>query len=202
MRWVALITLMLPLIGSAAEPLGRLFFSPEQRATLDNARKQNIKINVETETPTPEIISVNGMIQRSDGLSTVWVNNRPLNEKHAPSGIRIISRSSGDARVTLQLPPSSRNVDLKVGQNLDAISGQIQENYQRRPVPPLYEKITTPSAQSTQPNAVATPAPASEKPKSRISGRKADDEVASEPPPQTDEQSENPSPSQPATVQY
>jgi hypothetical protein len=201
MRWVALITLMLPLIGSAAEPLGRLFFSPGQRATLDNARKQNIKIDVETETPTPEIISVNGMIRRSDGLSTVWVNNQPLNEKHAPSGIKIISRSSGDARVTLQLPPSSRNVDLKVGQDLDAISGQIQESYQRRPLPPLNEKITTPSAQSTQLNAVASPAPSSDKPKSRISS-KADDEAVREPPAPDNEQPAIPSPPQPPTVQY
>ena len=202
MRWLAFITLMLPLISSAAEPLGRLFFTPEQRATLDNARRQNIKIEVETEMPTLEIISVNGLIQRSDGLSTVWINNQPLNEKRAPSGIKIISRSSHDARVTLQLPQSSRNVDLKVGQNLDAISGQIHESYQRPPLPPLREKITAPSAQSIQPNAFATPAPTSEKSKSRISARQADDEVVSEPPPQTDEQPANSSTQQSVQIQY
>lgn len=193
MRWLAFITLMLPLVSSAAEPLGRLFFTPQQRATLDNARGQNIKIDVEVETETPnlEIISVNGMIKRSDGQSTVWINNQPLNEKRAPSGIKIISRSADDARVTLQLPPSRRSVDLKVGQNLDAVTGQIQESYQRPPMPPLNEKITAPSAQSAQPN--AAPAPASKKTKSRVSAMEADDEVVSEPPPQTDEQSANPS---------
>jgi hypothetical protein len=196
MRWLAFITLMLPLVSSAAEPLGRLFFTPQQRSTLDNARGQKIKIEVEveteTETPTPpENISVNGVIKRSDGKSTVWINNQPLNEKRAPRGIKIINRSADDARVTLQLPPSSRNVDLKVGQNLDAVTGQIQESYQRPPMPPLNEKITAPSAQSAQPN--ATLAPASKKTKSRISAMGADDEVVSEPPPQTDEQSANPS---------
>jgi len=194
MRWLAFITFMLPLVSSAAEPLGRLFFTPQQRATLDNARGQNIKIDVEVEPETPiplEIISVNGMIKRSDGKSTVWINNQPLNERRAPGGIKIISRSADDARVTLQLPPSSRNVDLKVGQNLDAVTGQIQESYQRSPMPPLNEKITAPSAQSAQPN--ATPAPTSKKTKSRISTMEANDEVVSEPPPQTDEQSANPS---------
>lgn len=203
MRWLAFITLMLPLVSSAAEPLGRLFFTPQQRATLDNARGQNIKIDVEVEpeTPTPlEIISVNGMIKRSDGQSTVWINNRPLNEKHAPSGIKIISRSTDDARVTLQLPQSSRNVDLKVGQNLDAITGQIQESYQRPPMPALNEKITAPSAQSAQPN--AAPAPSSKKTKSRISATEADDEVVSEPPPQIDEQPAKSSTQRPAQIQH
>jgi len=202
MRWLAFITLMLPLVSSAAEPLGRLFFTPQQRATLDNARGQNIKIDVEVETETPnlEIISVNGMIKRSDGQSTVWINNRPLNEKRAPSGIKIISRSADDARVTLQLPPSRRNVDLKVGQNLDAVTGQIQESYQRPPMPPLNEKITAPSAQSAQPN--ATPAPTSKKTKSRVSAMEADDEVVSEPPPQTDEQPAKSSTQQPVPSGY
>lgn len=57
MRWLAFIIFMLPLVSSAAEPLGRLFFTPQQRATLDNARGQKIKIDVEvepeTETPAP-----------------------------------------------------------------------------------------------------------------------------------------------------
>ena len=203
MRWLAFITLMLPLVSFSAEPLGRLFFTPQQRATLDNSRGQNIKIEVETETPAVEIISVNGVIKRSDGQSTVWINNHPLNEKRAPSGIKIISRSADDASVTLQLPQSSRNVDLKVGQNLDTASGQIQESYQRAPLLPVNEKKTVPpSAQSAQQNALATTAPTSKKPKSRISAREADDEVYSEPPPQTDEQPANSSTQQPVQIQY
>lgn len=138
------------------------------------------------------------MIKRSDGQSTVWINNRPLNEKRAPSGIKIISRSADDARVTLQLPQSSRNVDLKVGQNLDAITGQIQESYQRPPMPPLNKKITAPSAQRTQPNDI--PAPTSKKTKPRISATEADDEVVSEPLPQIDEQPAS-EPTQPAQTE-
>ena len=206
MRWLAFITLMLPLVSFSAEPLGRLFFTPQQRATLDNSRGQKIKIEVETvetEPPALEIISVNGVIKRSDGQSTVWINNHALNEKRAPSGIKIISRSADDASVTLQLPQSSRNVDLKVGQNLDTASGQIQESYQGAPLLPVNEKKTVPpSAQSTQQNALATPAPTSKKPKSRITAREADDEPVPEPSAPNDEQPANPTPSQPAPVQY
>ncbi len=193
MRWLAFITLMLPLVGSAAEPLGRLFYTPQQRATLDSARRQNIKVDVVTETSAPpENISVNGVINRSDGQSTVWINNRPLNEKRAPNGITIVSRSADNASVTLHLPQSSRNVDLKVGQNLDATNGQIQESYQRPHLPSVIRK-----------KIVSIPAPRSVKSKSGISSKEADnDEVVSESPPQTDEQSAKPSPPQPSTVQY
>ena len=195
MRWLAFITLMLPLVSFSAEPLGRLFFTPQQRATLDNSRGQKIKIEVETvetEPPAMEIISFNGVIKRSDGQSTVWINHHPLNEKRAPSGIKIISRSVDDASVTLQLPQSSSNVDLKVGQNLDTASGQIQESYQRSSQLPVNEKKTVPpSAQSAQQNALASPAPKSKKPKSKISAKEAGDEFESEPPPQTDEQPAN-----------
>ena len=191
MRWLVFIALMVPFVSTAAEPLGRLFFTPQQRATLDNARAQKTtaKIEAETEPITPpEKISVNGVIKRSDGQSTVWINNRPLNEKRAPSGIKIISHSADNASVTLQLPQSSHNVDLKVGQNLDATSGQIQENYQMLPPPPVHHKKTSPSAQSEQQSSLATSAPAYEKPKSRGSSTEADEEIVSESPPQTDEQ--------------
>jgi len=188
MRWLALIALLLPLFGSAAEPLGRLFFTPQQRATLDNARHQKIRIiEVEPEAPAPpENISVNGVVKRSDGQSTVWINNRPLKENRAPSGVKVISRNAENASVTLKLPQSSRNVDVKVGQSLDATTGHIKERYQMPP-PPVTRKKTAPSAQGEQQNALAAPAPFSEKPKSRISDPEADDEAASEPASQTDE---------------
>lgn len=203
MRWLAFITLMLPLVVSAAEPLGRLFYTPQQRTTLDSARRQNIKVDIATETPTsPENISVNGVIKRSDGQSTVWINNHPINEKRAPNGITIISRSADNASVTLQLPQSSRYVDLKVGQSLDATSGKIQESYQRPPLTPVFRNKAAPSAQSAQQNSFVTPAPTSQKPKSRISSMEEDDEVVSEPPPQTDEQPANPSTQQSVQIQY
>jgi len=189
MRWLALIVLLLPAFGSAAEPLGRLFFTPQQRAMLDNARHQKIKIAVEPEAPAPpEKISVNGVVKRSDGQSTVWINNRPLNEKRAPSGVKVISPNADNASVTLQLPQSSRNVDVKVGQSLDATTGHIQERYQAPP-PPVKQKKTAASGQREQQNTLATPAASSGKPNSRISPTEADDEDAAGPAPQTDEQS-------------
>ena len=193
MRWLVFISLMVPLVSFAAEPLGRLFYTPQQRAILDNARHQKIRVEVETESPTvPENISVNGVIKRSDGQSTVWINNRPLTDKRAPNGIKIISRDAENASVKLQMPQSSRNVNVKVGQNLDATSGRIQESYQNPP-PPVIQRKTASSTQSAQQRTLESPASTNENPKSTAPPTEAGDDVASEPPLQTDEQSAKPS---------
>ncbi|HSS46973.1 MAG TPA: hypothetical protein VLL03_06125 [Burkholderiales bacterium] len=201
MKWIAIPLLMLPLASASAEPMGRLFFTPAQRETLDNARRQNIKIDVETEAPTLESISVNGVVKRSDGESIIWINNRPIKNQRAPGGIKITPRDTDRARVNVQFPQSGRNVDLKVGQSLDAVSGQVVESFQR-PVPPAVTEKKSTAAEKPQPSPAEQPAAPMEKPKSRISSRQAGDEPVSEPSAPNDEQPANPTPSQPASVQY
>lgn len=123
--------------ASAAE-LGRMFFTPAQRATLDNARKQNIRAEIgndneqqPTALPVPQNVSVNGVIRRSDGKNTIWLNNRIVNEQQ-PGGINA-TVGKADNRVRLNVPDSGRNVDLKVGQTVEIVSGTIEESYLRRP---------------------------------------------------------------------
>src|SRR5262245_40987901 len=106
-RFVATV-LVLCAAGPASADLGRLFFTPAQRATLDNARKQNTRIESGTEKaptpapPLPQDVSVNGVVRSSDGKSTVWLNNRPVTGRSA-DGINV-STSKGDNRVTLKVP--------------------------------------------------------------------------------------------------
>jgi hypothetical protein len=123
--------------ASAAE-LGRMFFTPAQRATLDNARKQNIRAEIGNENeqqpaaaPVPQNVSVNGVIRRSDGKNTIWLNNRAVNEQQPGSLNAAIGK--GDNRVHLKVPESGRNLDLKVGQTVEIVSGTVEESYLRRP---------------------------------------------------------------------
>jgi hypothetical protein len=129
-------------VGAAAgADLGRLFFTPAQRATLDNARKQNIRVEIGTDNsdqpqaaaPAPQNMSVNGVVRRSDGKSTVWVNNHPVAGTDA-GGIKVVPGKTGD-RVKLTMPDSGRSVDLKVGQTAEILSGRIEEGYSRRSAP-------------------------------------------------------------------
>ena len=116
---------------------GRMFFTPEQRAILDDARKKNLRIEIGTEnvqpaaSPAPQNLSVNGIVRRSDGKSTVWLNNRAVTEPRA-GDINVVT-GKNDNRVKLTDPASGHSVDLKVGQSVEIVSGTVQENYVRRP---------------------------------------------------------------------
>jgi hypothetical protein len=133
----------------AAADLGRMFFTPAQRATLDNARKQNIRNEVGSENaqaaPVPQNVSVNGVVRRSDGKNTVWINNRAVGAQQA----RDINVAPGknDNRVKLTVPQSGHSFELKVGQTADTVSGTITEGYARRtPLPEPEARATPPVA--------------------------------------------------------
>ena len=138
--WI--VALMSIACTACAAELGRMFYTPAQRATLDTARKQNIRTEISNDgsdtteqqraapPPLPQNISVNGMIRRSDGKSTVWLNHRPVNE-HQAGGINA-SVGRTDNRVRLTVPESGRSVDIKVGQTVEIVSGSVGESYLQR----------------------------------------------------------------------
>jgi len=160
----AAIVLMLGAGAAAGADLGRLFFTPEQRATLDNARKQNIRSEIGSENeqqaaPVPQNISVNGVVRRSDGKSTVWINNRAVTDR-LTGGISV-STGKNDGRVKLTMPESGRSVDLKVGQTVEIVSGTIEESYARRAPPNPDTKAVPGTENSTSGAEKGAPAQAS-----------------------------------------
>jgi hypothetical protein len=166
-RWCAL-ALLLAAGNAAGAELSRLFFTPAQRAALDSARKQSVRgeLPVITQKPAapapPQNVSVSGLVRRSDGKSTVWLNDRPISEQNA-AGINATPGKTDD-RVRLTVPGTDRSVDLKVGQTVEILSGTIEEGYARRTVPPKPIPNPPPAAQTKPPaeeKAAAPPAPAS-----------------------------------------
>ncbi len=151
MRRALLLMLVAGAAGAAgAAELGRMFFTPAQRATLDAARKQNVRVEIGNDeaerppaspaaaAPVPQTVRLNGLIQRSDGKNTVWLNNKPVTG--AESGSLNVSTNRNDTRVKLQVPDSGRSMDLKVGQSAEILSGTIEESYKRRPPAPRLEE--------------------------------------------------------------
>jgi len=148
--WLAAALLMLPHAASAE--LGRLFFTQAQRNALDMARKQNIRLeigNEETErqqnganaAPLPQTVRLNGMIQRSDGNNTVWLNDKPITGQNA-AGMSFLTNRN-DSKVKLQLPDGGRSMDLKVGQTAEINSGTVEESYNRRSANRVEDKALT-----------------------------------------------------------
>jgi hypothetical protein len=132
-------------VAQQQERLGRLFFTPAQRASLDVARSQRARAAVATErteqeaTPVPQTITYNGVLRRSDGKTTVWINNQPVHDRESAGAAAIVGRVRSDGSVTLQVPQSGRSVSLKPGQSVELLSGAVEEGYARRPEAPKPE---------------------------------------------------------------
>lgn len=140
-RALALLVLMLavPPAWAADTSLGRLFFTPAERKALEEARRKNVRAEVQApDKPVRQPmtdVTVSGVVRRSDGESTVWVNGKPVDGATA-DGLKVRITAGQQAAVIVQEPGQGRTVRLKVGQRADIRSGRIEEAYERRAAAP------------------------------------------------------------------
>lgn len=121
--------------------LGRLFFTPAERAALDTQRKlagemANRPVRKDSGAPKaapPKMLTLNGVLRRSDGETTIWVNGQAVHERFRD--VDVMPGSISREAVAVQLPGSGRRVRLKVGQSMDSLTGVVEENYRRSPEP-------------------------------------------------------------------
>jgi hypothetical protein len=129
--FLAILILLMPLHARPAEPLGRLFFTLEQRAQLDSLRTKKVVAAQVKDEPAPEFITYNGIIRRDDGKTTVWVNNKSLSEKDIRESASLVGRIERDGRIMVQPAQGSTApaLRLKVGQSAELLSGRIAEPF-------------------------------------------------------------------------
>jgi hypothetical protein len=115
MRNASLCLLALLVAGQAlaAEPLGRLFFTPERRAALERQRQLNIQEDQALEGST---VSLNGVVVRSSGRNTVWVNQQAQPERSAATGVAVRVERYGKAVVTTD---GEAPAELRVGESIN-----------------------------------------------------------------------------------
>ncbi len=115
--------------GSAqAQELRRLFFTPEQRAALDERRKARVP-DKPAATPVTEspVTRINGAVRRGGGKSTVWVNGEMIPEDAQTDGARVTPRSPNPGRVSIPSGENAQRHDLRVGESLDRSSGKVRD---------------------------------------------------------------------------
>ena len=114
-------SLLAPPLG--AQELGRLFFTPEQRAALDARRKARVpdKPTAIVADPTTR---VDGYVKRSAGPPTVWINGESVTES-APEAPRIDARAGGG--VSLSVGEAGGRVRLRPGETLDRGNGAVHD---------------------------------------------------------------------------
>ncbi len=107
----------------AADPLGRLFFTPEERAQLERQRSRG---PVEAAPPELSGVTVNGLVQRSDGKAVVWLNGVPRPASAPSPGDSLAARPLDPATVVLTTPQGK--VRVKVGETVWLAPGEGGEH--------------------------------------------------------------------------
>ena len=127
----ALVALGITLAGAGSaqgQELGRLFFTPEQRAALDARRKARVpdKPAAEPVTVLP-VTRVDGAVRRGGGKSTVWVDGEMIPEGAQADGARVTPRSPNPGSVSIPSGENAQRHDLRVGESLDRGSGEVRD---------------------------------------------------------------------------
>lgn len=104
-----------------APDLGRLFYTPERRAQLDRQRQFNIRQSQALEGDT---LSLDGIVRRSSGKSTVWINQRAQHENEAERTGVAISANAGRPGQLRVAPGEDAAVDLRVGEAINRGTGE------------------------------------------------------------------------------
>lgn len=127
---------------------GRLFSKPNERNNL-NIVRQNQKLKAiiaqetlkleETSEPVPlELpapITLQGYVKRSDGASTLWINNQAVQEDSTVDNVKIgrLSRHGSSKKgantegVEVKISANGKHIRLKAGQMYEPETNQIIE---------------------------------------------------------------------------
>ncbi|MDH3314667.1 MAG: hypothetical protein OER43_02720 [Gammaproteobacteria bacterium] len=123
-----------------AQRLGRLFSTPEERALLDELRRDQRLVEPEPqsvvdmnpEVPMLEQVTIDGVVLRSSGANSAWINGQQVSGgARTRDGVRVDASAAGDGQVKITLPSGADTIDLKPGQKIDVNSGVVLEAYER-----------------------------------------------------------------------
>jgi len=109
-----------PQAGADEEALGRLFFTPERRQQLDRQREMNLLD--QQQLPADPTLTIDGVVTRSSGRRTAWVNGHPQHENEWLNDLTVTPRHGDPGKVLLELSdsPAAR---ARVGQTANRNSG-------------------------------------------------------------------------------
>ncbi len=130
---------MLPVY--AAEPIGRLFTTPNERSNLEYLRKTKKNIPAKPEQVVeqenimprpivvlPDAINLQGYVKRNDGKEgTVWVNDKALQEGTGNKEVAIGKLPENSNRIPVRITGNGRYVGLKAGQVYDPATNRVRE---------------------------------------------------------------------------
>jgi hypothetical protein len=158
---------------AVSEELGRLFFTPAQRSAMDAGKRLSAApAIIKRAAPRgPRSITLSGVVRRSDGEYTVWVNGRAVG-KGGPPGVSAAPSTNHRSAARVNVRGSNNPVELRVGQQLKGSTGKIVETYQSSSGQSTSAAaVPKPTARSSRPNddsaSEQAPEPANDLPEQR-----------------------------------
>jgi len=114
--------------AAQAQELQRLFFTPDQRTALDARRNARVP-DKPADAPVVEspLTRVDGVVRRSGGKSTVWVNGETIPESAQPGSPKISPTGGNPGEVSIPAGEGAQPKDLRVGESLDRSSGEVSD---------------------------------------------------------------------------
>jgi hypothetical protein len=145
---------------SDAQRLGRLFSTSDERALLDELRRERQIVDpdpqvveVVPDAPSVEQVTINGLVLRSSGPDSAWVNGRQVDGgARTRDGVRVDTSVTRGGRVKIILPSGAETIALKPGQKIDVESGVVVEGYERSSGPRAYTVFDRVSAEAARPS--------------------------------------------------
>lgn len=144
LQQVMIITLFSSLFSVSAEELQRLFTTPVERQQLNRERDDPKQPDPPPPEPEPLVlpelpklppqITVNGLIKRSRGDSTVWINEVPQTVPKAGSqtvqeSFTIDFNKIDSFTVPIIITKNGQKLPLKPGQTIDTVENKVGEHF-------------------------------------------------------------------------
>lgn len=123
---------------------GRFYTTPKQRERLDQARSSEpqeitvvplIETNLQQHSSADAAqtgsssITLDGIVYRSDGKNTAWINRSSTNEGNLETQYtKVAEKDVGANEVKITLPDNETSIQMKVGQEYDVNSKQIHDH--------------------------------------------------------------------------
>ena len=125
-RWLCLLLVWTGSACAAADLPGRLFFTPQERQKLERGELLNppaegvappLAASAPVARPAPAGYRVDGVVRRSSGRDTVWLNGQPLPPGQGNAAGVVVEPAPASPKVVVRLP-NGRRIEGRIGETL------------------------------------------------------------------------------------
>lgn len=133
--WTCVVLVFLLSGHAHSQALGRVFTTPQERASLNRLREEQFAVQQPSSTSSdipvaevlPTIVHMGGSLRRRDGLNAVWLNGVSVREEDLPRNARLeFINGVGVLKVTTLFG----EMTVRPGQTLNGSTGDLREDYE------------------------------------------------------------------------